>query len=500
MKVSAQARRLLPIVGSVALLSLAFPPTEVSLLVLVALAPWFASLRDTDARGAKRSGYLFGLLYFLFQMFWLVPFVEKWTGNLVLAVVPWVLAAAIAGLYYLWAGWLVNRCYAMRAMWLIPFVWAGVEAFRSYVIGVAFPWGIVGEPLWIFPMFVQHAAWGTVFLVSATVVLLNLLVAELIWPAKEESDRTSAKTVFRYSFVLVALVAMSVLRYLSPQSGKTHVYAVAQTGVDEAFGDESTTEEGLQRAVDTVTALAVAYGAQTVVFPEGIAVPSKSVPPPGPVQPIDSMAFLFGGNRIQGEDVFQTAYAYDGEWKFADKTRLVIFGEYVPFRDQLPFLQNFQVPSGDLTPAKELKTLTVNGIRTGALLCFEGMFPDLAERHSRNGAQVLAVMAIDDWYVHTPAHAQLTSSAVWRSIESGLPMVRATSLGTTFFTDSRGNVQAKAEFGKTAALRAEVTVPEGSDAFGYRFAFVWVCWLAMAWVHFADLRRRTVARREQNRE
>ena len=63
-------------------------------------------------------------------------------------------------------------------------------------------------------------------------------------------------------------------------------------------------------------------------------------------------------------------------------------------------------------------------------------------------------------------------------------MVRATSMGTSLFTDSRGNVIQRAEFGTTGALRAEVTVPAKSDAFGYRFAFVWLCWLAMAWVYF----------------
>ena len=58
MKALDQARKALPIVGSVVLLSLAFPPTNVSLLVLVALAPWFASLRETDGKRAKTSAYL----------------------------------------------------------------------------------------------------------------------------------------------------------------------------------------------------------------------------------------------------------------------------------------------------------------------------------------------------------------------------------------------------------------------------------------------------------
>jgi apolipoprotein N-acyltransferase len=484
-----QARKALPILASVLMLSLAFPPADVSLMVLVALAPWFATLRDTDARGAKRSGYLFGLLYFLFQMYWLVPFVARWTGSYVLAAVPWIAAASIAGLYYLGAAWLVNRCWRFGAVWMVPLVWAGVEGFRSYVVGLAFPWGIVGEPLWRFPMFVQHAAWGTVFLVSATVVALNVALASLVWPNKERSDTRQAIAV---TAVALLLTALSVVRYLAPPEGKIHRYSIAQMGVDEAFGDEATADEQKKHAVDVVMALSIAGGAETIVFPEGIADPSPTVPPLGPVQPVDGPALLFGGNRVVGEDVFQTAYAYDGQWHSADKTRLVIFGEYVPFRDQLPFLQSFQLPSGDLAAAEKLETLEVKGVKTGQLLCFEGMFPDLAERHCRNGAQVLAVMAIDDWYVGTPAHAQLTSSSVWRSIESGLPLVRATSLGTSLYTNSRGKVVAMAEFGRTAALPAEVAVSEGSDAFGYRFAFVWACWLAIAWVYLAHFRRLSV--------
>jgi apolipoprotein N-acyltransferase len=465
------------------MLSLAFPPANVSLLVLIALAPWLASLRDTDSKGAKKSGYLFGFLYFLFQMYWLVPFVGRWTGSYLLAAIPWVICASIAGLYYMAAGWLTYRCWKLNWPWLIPIVWAGVEGFRSYVFGLAFPWGIVAEPLWMYPAFVQHAAWGTIFLVSATVVFLNVLVAMFVWPSKEHTP--APRTAFRYVSVVIVFIALSAMRYASPQQGVQHVYSVAQMGVDEAFGSDLTKRQDVKRAVDTVMALAIAGGAQTVVFPEGLADPSKTLPPPSPVPATPGVAVLFGGNHIVDGITYQTAYAYDGEWKYADKTRLVIFGEYVPFRDQLPFLQNFNLPSGDLQPAKELKTLEINGVKVGQMLCFEGVFPDLAERHGRNGAQVLAVMAIDDWYAGTPAHEQLTTSSIWRSIESGLPLLRATSMGTSMVTDSRGNRTSVAPtYGQTTALRAEVTVPTGSDAFPYRFAFIWVCWLAIGFVYF----------------
>ena len=477
MKALAQARKALPIFVSAVLLSLAFPPANVSLLVLVALAPWLASLRDTDVRGAKRSGYLFGFLFFLFQMHWLVPFVGAWTNSYALAVIPLVAAALAAGLFYSLVAWLVHRCWRARWPWAVPLVWVGIEGFRAYIPMLAFPWGIVGEPLWRFPAVVQHAAWGTLFLVSASVVLLNVLIASFVWPAKEEEMRIPPRTSIRLGSVLAGLVILSIFRYTQPLKGEMRVYTIAQPAVDMARGDSSEREERLKSAIDSILMTAQTNGTQTVIFPEGMAGVSTSLPPIGPFGPAPTPSVVFGGQRAADGVIYQSAYAYDGEWQYADKTRLVIFGEFVPLRRQLPFLQSFNLPSGDLTPAKTLTTLKVDGVVTGAMLCFEGVFPDLSERHSRNGAQVLAVMSIDDWYEGTMAQEQLYTSSIWRSIESGLPLLRAASKGVSLVTDQRGRIMVQAPYGELTAMRAEVLVPEGSDAFDYRFAFVWLCWL-----------------------
>ena len=49
-----------PALASAVLLFLAFPPAGLVLLVFVAVAPWLASLRTTDGRGAIKSGAWFG--------------------------------------------------------------------------------------------------------------------------------------------------------------------------------------------------------------------------------------------------------------------------------------------------------------------------------------------------------------------------------------------------------------------------------------------------------
>ena len=133
MKIPRWLVRTWPVLASAILLGLAFPPANLALLVFAGAAPWLASLRDASARGSLKSGFLFGFLFFLFQMFWLVPFVERWTGRLGTALVPWLVSALIAGLVYAPLGWMIRECWRRGWVWLIPLVWAGHEGFRAYM-------------------------------------------------------------------------------------------------------------------------------------------------------------------------------------------------------------------------------------------------------------------------------------------------------------------------------------------------------------------------------
>ena len=165
-------------------------------------------------------------------------------------------------------------------------------------------------------------------------------------------------------------------------------------------------------------------------------------------------------------------FAYDGEWQYADKVRLVIFGEYVPFRDRLGFLSGFNLPAGDLHPGSEVTTLEVNGIRVGGLLCFEALFEEVAREHAANGAELLAVMSLDDWYQRTGAIEMLKAAAVLRAVENRLPVVRSAPLGPSLIVNERGQILAEASIGETTAVRAEVTVAPSRSVW-LRYVFPW---------------------------
>jgi apolipoprotein N-acyltransferase len=346
-----------------------------------------------------------------------------------------------------------------------------MELFRSYVPGLAFPWAFSAIPLANTPSLIQLAYFGTVYAVSAWVVLANVLAARFL-----AGERLTAIRMNLGAFAL--LTALSLVRYSTPIAGEPSVIAVGQPGVDMAFSDPADRGPKLHGAVASLYEQARAMEARLLVLPEGVASAGGVMPPTTPFEVEEAPPILFGGSRGTGP-MYQSAFAYDGKWGFADKMRLVVFGEYIPARDIFPFLDSFRLPTGNLTPADEVSAIEVAGMTVGPLLCFEAVFYDVGIAQAKNGAQLLAAMCLDDWYAGTAAPEQLRDAGIFRAVETGLPMVRSSSLGWTIVVDQRGRVLSQLPWSATAALRADLLIPEGPDRFPAQEAFPWL--FAASW-------------------
>ena len=473
------------------MLMLAFPPFNFTFLVFVALAPWWASLRDTDGRGAWRSGYTFGLLFWLFQLFWLVPFVSRWTGSVLFGVVPWLLGPPLGALYFGLVAVLIRHCWKLQVPWAIPIIWAGVELIRSYFPVFAFPWGLIASPLWQYPYLIQLANIGTYYLVAVWVCWMNLIVTSFLLnrPLKELS---------RDCLLFLALLAGSLVKYATPTEGKKSVISIGQTGIDMAFDDPKAAEEKIASTVQSFMARSKGQGSGLLVLPEGLVNGGSTLPPQTKfIVPTDSVPLLFGGER--GEKTrYQSAYAYDGKWSYADKSRLVIFGEFVPFRSVLPFLSAFNLPAGDLTAGESVKALSVGGIKVGPVICFEGLFYDIASKQSANGAQLLAVISIDDWYQNSNAPEQLAGAAIWRAVETGLPIVRAASLGISLAADQRGNLLTRLPQGQSICARVELNIDDKPTKNPIQPIFVWLLGLSVPVLWGCAIFKNKVAAKNQD--
>lgn len=456
-----------PCIASGLLILLAFPPLNLWPILFVALVPWLNSVRTLKTKSAWKSGYLFGFIYGMGQLFWLAQFVGKWVGSMGIAMVPFLVACSLYASYFGWLGIIAQRTWSRKlSWWLFPLAWAGVEVVRSYVPVFAFPWGLLASPMSTVPDLIQFARFGTIYGMSALVVAVNVGIVLGL-------DKANRGVPLR---VLggVALIVVASYFLVPSAPGTSKRFVIVQPGVDMAFGNNETRKNELNRHLGALLEEAAQSRPTLALLPEGMARiegSGPSVPFPSP----NGLPIIFGGQRrIPGGKVFQSAFGHYGpEWQYGDKTRLVIFGEFVPGRDTFPFLaESFKLPSGDLVPGENgVRPIEINEMVTGPLLCFEGLFPDLAYRQARNGARILTIMSIDDWFMGTNAPDQLRDASVWRAVETGLPVLRSASLGYSIAVDARGHIVAQTPLGQPRAIPVELNVPDRPPTYWWLPAF-----------------------------
>jgi apolipoprotein N-acyltransferase len=162
--------------------------------------------------------------------------------------------------------------------------------------------------------------------------------------------------------------------------------------------------------------------------------------------------------------------------EFYAKRHLVPFGEYVPMRPVLGWLEKV-VPVGgdfDVGAGPGLITLPLgkgwsereDASRAGALICYEDIFPSLARESVAAGAEVLIVQTNNGWFGEGAAAYQHAAHSVLRAVETRRPVLRAGNSGWSGWIDECGAIRAVlAKDPETGAVRTEPT-ERGSAAKG----------------------------------
>ena len=188
---------------------------------------------------------------------------------------------------------------------------------------------------------------------------------------------------------------------------------------------------------------AVSQHADWVIWPEAALPGYLNISEPLPMQLRMAVPLLFGAATYAPgppADVVRNSALYmapDGQgWGRYDKRHLVPFGEYVPLRWLLP-IDRLVPGAQDITPGTHAALLGPDA-DIGALVCYDGVFTAFARDAVRAGAQVLVNFTNDAWYGVSGAPYQHRDFYVFRAIESGRWLVRATNTGVSLFIDPRG--------------------------------------------------------------
>ena len=132
------------------------------------------------------------------------------------------------------------------------------------------------------------------------------------------------------------------------------------------------------------------------------------------------------------------------------KSHLVIYGEFIPFFDTLPWLGKFYELAagvkwaGNLGRGEREEPILVPGpggeVSIIPSVCFEDTVPRVPRKMSRGPREVLVNITNDGWFGTSEGSRQHFENARFRTIELRCPMVRAANQGVTGLITDTGSL------------------------------------------------------------
>jgi apolipoprotein N-acyltransferase len=452
------ARGLILLGAAASFLGFANPFVRLPLMVLV--GPWALALLAAQAPSPRKAftwGWLQGWLAASASLYWIALPVHDY------GYLPWVLAvpcpmlmAAVLGLYpALFCLLLHLTRQAMRPLLWGLFAglsWTALEALRGWLFS-GFPWLTMAEALVPWPLAIQSLS------VIGAYGLSGVLAACGTWLAGP-----GFKPRLATIFVLVALVGHGLWAMSRPikTDGRFNA-AMIQGNVDQSAKWDPESLAGVVKEYIALSRSVLATRPDVLIWPE-TALTFFVQEPSAETALVTDFASGLGvplvagapGFERHGKDttIFNRAYLIGahGPAAFYDKEHLVPFGEYAPFGQDIPILSAMLEGVGAFTPGTHTAPLVSGRLAMGVLICYEAIFPELAQARVEAGANVLVNISNDAWFGRSAAPRQHLELAVLRAVEQGRFLLRATNTGITALVDPRGRITSESALFQEAAV------------------------------------------------
>jgi apolipoprotein N-acyltransferase len=132
-----------------------------------------------------------------------------------------------------------------------------------------------------------------------------------------------------------------------------------------------------------------------------------------------------------------------------DKVFLMLFGEYIPFYDSIPWFTQLFPEASNFSRGSEPASfpLRVRGrdFKLGPLICYEDILPSFTRRVAKLRPNALVNITNDAWFGRTAEPYEHLGLAVFRAVENRLELVRAVNTGVSAHVDAAGRVRARTD-------------------------------------------------------
>ncbi len=521
------------------LLAAAFPKLGIAGLAWIAPGLLLFSAVGQPAKVAFRLGWLGGFAFNLAALHWLL-FIPV-TG---FPILGWLALSAYAALYpalWVWLCWRLAPAPAaasfwQRAAWALKcaVLWVALETILgSFITG--FPWLALGVSQHKLVLLIQASSLTGVSGISFLLVWFSVaFVDDVLSLACERAGLWKRRLTCLLPLFVAAVVAgwglAKFMRVFERGLWNDHrqlTLALVQPSIPQTMIWDPAEKTNRFAKLVQLSELALATSPDVLVWPEA-ALPDMSEENFRAVTNLvatHKVFMVFGaddaelkpsapGDSSRSSDYafYNAAFLLSPEGKVVStyrKRKLVLFGEYIPLLDWLPFLKWFTPIESGFAAGKEPVSFTLPvsrpagdsrpPLRVGMLICFEDAIASAA-RESATDADFLLNLTNDGWFGESSQQFQHAAHSVFRAAENGLPVIRCTNNGLTCYVDEAGfvhdlGVGDVADVYGPGIRVVKLSVPDGGarqPTFYQRHGdwFSWSCVAASAAMLLLQMRRR----------
>ena len=499
-----RASLLAVVAGAASSLSLApyhlFPILFVTIPVFVwlldgSIAPTGRSNPLRRSWPAFKTGWLFGFGYFL-SGFWWVGKAFLVDADDFLYLLPFAVMALPAGLALFWGSAAALARLIWIDGWLRLLGFAALFTLFEWLRGTiltGLPWNVPGYAAMPTPLFMQSA--GVVGLYGMTFfTLLIATVPAAFAPSVRSNFKRAGWPLLPLAAILCvvhigygfwvlsgadnATVDGVRLRLVQPALDQREKWDPAlEADIMARYFDLSNADKGPQQ--NSIRAFT------HVIWPESsfpfiltqrrdqLAAISRLLP--------STTTLITGAMRLEkptdadsDPKVFNSIFALNGNGEIiaaSDKTRLLPFGEFLPFQSFLESLGLRQLTQlrGGFAAGTRRSNISLPGTPTFLpLICYEIIYSGAVRAEIEDGkprAQWIVNLTNDAWFGLTAGPYQHAHQAQVRAVEEGLPVVRAANNGISFVADAYGRIAESLALGQHGVVDSALPVARSSTLF-----------------------------------
>lgn len=389
---------------------------------------------------------LFGYGHFMSSLYWFInPLLLDIKAFLYAVPITVLVIPTLLSLYIALVG-LISFCVKNRDLKIIMFAssWVVVEFIRGNFL-LPFPWNFAGYITWSLPVFMQGAKIISVYGLSYIVILIALL------PMMKSRVLISCTIAIGIMLSIYGDLQLSNYPKLAAEK-KLDLRMLHSNFIPILKISEEARYERMDKLIEA-TFNDFKQGIDLVIIPEG-AMPFPYVKEGDIEFLLEDLATFYRTNIMIATDYFEhnsdnsfnlynaTVMIEPDKKQFYYKNILVPFGEYMPLKKWLTFLDKFVQSGMDFTPGQGVELFYIKDFKFYSPICYEILFPQLFV--DAKDMDFIVNVSNDGWFGDSIQQKQHLAMAKFRAIESGKMLIRVTNFGFTSIVNPIGQTMLEA--------------------------------------------------------